>query len=173
MPSPDLHLPSLENELASLQKELTVLKSGLADINRASRVMRAEFKTMTDKHTQLARAFERCKTELWFATISSNKNVAARAEERMRVVIEEQGKIQRLLPDKYKLWAGIVRARNLLISSICECKGRIARKEEETHTLRPCGSLTCAHCGRMIGASALQKAKVNIKGRVARMLRAE
>lgn len=172
MPSPDPHLQSLKNELEALQRELTILKSGLADINRASRVMRADFKTMNNKHTQLARAFDRCKTELWFATISSNKNVAARAEERMRVMIEEQGKIQRLLPDKYKGWAGVVRARNLLISSICECKESIARKEEEIHTLMPCGSLTCAHCGR-IGASALQKAKANIKGRVARMLRAE
>ncbi|KAI3392760.1 hypothetical protein diail_5239 [Diaporthe ilicicola] len=169
MTSPNPHLQSLTNELDMLQNELTMLKNGLVDINRASNVMCADFKTMNKKNGQLTRAFDRCKTELWFATISSNKNVAMRAEDRMRVIIEEQGKIQRVLPDRYKGWAGVIRARNQLINSICECKEKIVRKEEEIHTLKPCGSLTCAHCGR-VGPATLQKAKVNIKGRVARML---
>ncbi|KAK2600503.1 hypothetical protein N8I77_010030 [Diaporthe amygdali] len=172
MPPPDSHLQTLKREFNQLQIQLAALKSELSDINRASRVMRADFAAMTKKYKQLTRAFDRAKTELWFATISSNKNVAKRAEEKMRSSIEDQAKIQRLLPGKYKSWAGVVRARNLLVESICECKAKIARKEEEIHTLQPCESLTCAHCGR-VGAAALQRAKVNFKNRVARVLRAK
>jgi chromosome segregation ATPase len=172
MPSPRDHLQALEKELALLQTVLTANKHTVAGLNQACRDTRAEFDDMNKKHAQLTRAFENCRTDLWSASSRTDRKAAARAEERMGSVVEEQVKIQRRLPQMYRKLGEMVGARDSTRESIREYKDKVDRKVEEIHTLRPCQSLACAHCGRG-SAAALQKVKVNLKDRVARILRAE
>lgn len=172
MPSPEDHLQTLEKELALLQKLLSANKHTVTALNQACRNIRAEFDGMNKKHAQLTRAFENCRTDLWSASSRMDQKVAARAEKRMSSVIEEQVKIQRRLPQMYRKLGEMVGARDSTRESIREYKDKVARKVEEIHTLKPCQSLTCAHCGRG-GTAALQKVKVNFKDRVARILKVE
>lgn len=172
MPSPEDHLQALEKELHLLQKLLTAHNHAVNDLTRNCRNIRAEFDTMNKKHTQLTRSFEDCRADLWYASSRMDPNAASRAEERMSSVIEEQVKIQRRLPQMYKRLGEMVGARDAMRESIRENKDKVARKVEEIHTLKPCQSLVCAHCGRG-GAVTLRKAKVNFIESVAKMWRAE
>lgn len=171
-PDPKDHLQALEKELDLLQNVLTAHKHAVTDLTESCRDIRAEFDDTNRKHAQLTRAFETCRTDLWYASSRMDRKEAARAEERMGSVIEEQVKIQRRLPQMYKRLGEMVGARDSMRESILEYKDKVARKVEEIHTLQPCQSLICAHCGRG-GAAALQKVKVNFKDRMARMWRAE
>ncbi|KAG6367701.1 hypothetical protein INS49_001896 [Diaporthe citri] len=171
-PDPDDHLQALEKELSLLRTVLTAHKHAVADLTQSCRDIRAEFDDTNKKHAQLTRAFEGCRADLWHASSGMDRKAAARAEERMASVIEEQVKIQRRLPQMYKRLGEMVGARDAMRESTGEYKDKIARKVEEIHTLQPCQSLICAHCGRG-GAATLRKAKVNFKDRVARMWRAE
>lgn len=176
MTSPDDHLQALEQEVALLQRLLTTHKHAVNDLTDDCRNKRAEFTDTNKKYAQLSRAFEGCRMDLWYASSRMDQKAAARAEEKMSSVIEEQVKIQRKLPQMYKMLGEMVGARDSMKESLHEYKDKVARKVEEIHTLKPCESLVCAHCGRG-GAAALQKVrikvKVNFKDRVARMWRAE
>jgi chromosome segregation ATPase len=173
MPSPEAHLQALEKEVALLQELLASSKHTITDLNRACRDTRAEFNEMNKKHTQLSRAFEKYRTDLWSASSRMDQEAAARAEQRMSSVIEEQVRIQRRLPRMYRKLGDMVGARDSARESAGEYKDKVARKVEEMHTLRPCQSLTCGHCGRGGGTAALQKAKANFRNRMARILNAE
>lgn len=168
MPSPDDHIQTLEKELDVLRRVAAAHKNAVAELNQACREMRTEFDISNKKHAQLSRAFEACRTELWLASSRMDGKDAVRLEERMAAVIEEQVKIQRRMPQMYKKLGEMVGARDTMRESVREYKDKMARKVEEIHTLRPCQSLICAHCGRG-GAATLQKAKVNFKDRVARI----
>lgn len=172
MPSYEDHLQVLEKELALLQKLLTAKKHTVTGQNQACRDIRAEFEDINKKHAQLTHALENCRTDLWLASSRMDQKAAARAEGRMSSVIEEQVKIQRLLPQMYRKLGEMVGARDSTRENIREYKDKVARKVEEIHTLKPCQSLTCAHCGRG-GVAALQKVKINIKDRVARIWKTE
>lgn len=170
-PHPKDHLQTLEQELDMLQKVLTAHKHAVTDLTQSCRDIRADFDDTNKRHAQLTRAFEGCRADLWYASSSMDRKAAARAEERMSSVIEEQVKIQRRLPQMYRRLGEMVGARDAMRESTSECKDKIARKVEEIHTLQPCQSLVCAHCGRGGGAT-LQRVKGNFKDRVARMWRA-
>lgn len=172
MPSPEDHLQALEKELDLLQKLLTAHNDAVNDLTRNCRNIRAEFDGMNKKHTQLTRAFEDYRVDLWYASSRMDNKAAARAEESMSSVIEQQVKIQRMLPQMYRKLGGMVGARDSMKDKTREYKDKVARKVEEIHTLKPCQSLVCAHCGRG-GASTLQKVKVNLMDRVSRMWKAE
>lgn len=171
-PDPEDHLQTLEKELDVLQKVLTAHKQAVTELTQNCRDIRAEFDDTNKKHAQLTRAFESCRADLWYAASSMDRKAAAQAEEKMGSVIEEQVKIQRRLPQMYKRLGEMVGARDSMRESTLEYKDKVARKVEEIHTLQPCQSLVCAHCGRG-GAATLQKVKVNFKDRVSRMWRAE
>lgn len=173
MPSPEDHLQALEKELLLLQKLLATHNHTVNDLTRNCRKLRAEFDTMNKKHAQLTRSFEDCRADLWYASARMDPKAAARAEERMSSVIEEQVKIQRRLPQMYRRLGEMVGARDAMRDSIRENRDKVARKVEEIHTLKPCQSLVCAHCGRG-GALTLRKVKVNLKDLVTKtMWRAE
>lgn len=173
MPLPKDRIQALETEVALLQKLLTANEHTAADLSQACRDMRAEFDDMNKKHVQLARTFENCTADLWSASARMDRKVAARVEERMGAVIEEQVEIQRLLPKMYRKLGEMVGARDSTKENIREYRDRVTRKMEEIHTLKPCQNIvTCAHCGRG-GAAVLQKVKVNVKDRVARIWRAQ
>ncbi|KUI56061.1 hypothetical protein VP1G_03362 [Cytospora mali] len=168
VPSPNDHIQSLERELGALHKELASINLKRNDIKKATRVMAQHFKQVSKRHEQLNRFYEKHKKELWFAVVAGNTPIATRAEEKMKKVIEEQAQLQRDMPDQYKSWAWIVKAKNECTEKRRECKVKISLKEEEIHRLRPCDSVTCKHCKR-IDITALKKAKVAFKDGVARM----
>lgn len=170
MASPEDHLQALEKELDELQKALNTHKHTVINLTLACHDMRTEFDDTNKKHARLTRAFEDCRTDLWYASSSAGQDAAARAEERMSSVIEEQVRIQRRMPQMYRRLGEMIGARDSTMESIHEYKNKVARKVEEIHTLRPCQSLVCAHCGRG-GGAVLQRARVNFKDRVARVWR--
>ncbi|KAG8167195.1 hypothetical protein KVR01_002884 [Diaporthe batatas] len=180
MPSPRNHLQDLEAQAAILQGLVTSSENTDANLSQACRDMHAEFNNMNKKHMQLAHTFEKCTADLWSASARMDSRATARVEERMEAVIEEQIKIQRLLPKMYRELGEMVGARDSTRESTREYKDRVTRKMEEIHTLKPCQSLNCGHCGRG-GAAALHKVKakvkakvkVNFKDRVARIWRAQ
>lgn len=172
MPSPEDHLQALEQELYLLRKLLTAHNDAVNTLTRNCRDIRAEFDGMNKKHTQLTRAFDDYRADLWYASSSMDKKAAERAEESMSAVVEQQVKIQRRLPQMYKRLGGMVGARDSMQERAREYANQVARKVEEIHTLKPCQSLICAHCGRG-GALTLRKVKVNLMDRVARMWKAE
>ncbi|KKY33214.1 hypothetical protein UCDDA912_g06813 [Diaporthe ampelina] len=172
MPSPDDHIQTLEKELDLLRRVVTAHKNAVTELNLACREIRAEFDVINKKHAQLTRAFEGCRTDLWLASSRMDRKDATRQEGRMVSVVEEQVKIQRRLPQMYKRLGEMVGAREAMRESVREYKDKMARKVEEIHTLRPCQSLVCAHCGRGGAAAALQKVKVSFRDRVARVWRA-
>lgn len=171
-PDPEDHLQVLEKELDLLQKVLTAHRHAVIDLTQSCRDIRTEFDDTNKKHAQLTRAFEGCRADLWYASSRMDKKAAEKAEERMGSVIEEQVKIQRRLPQMYKRLGEMVGARDSMRQSTLEYEDKVARKVEQIHTLQPCQSLICTHCGRG-GAATLQKVKLNFKDRVARMWRAE
>lgn len=172
MSSPKDHLQALEMEVALLQKLLTAKEHTAADLSQACRDMRAEFDDTNKKHVQLTRTFENCTADLWSASSRMDREAAARAEARMEAVIEEQIKIQKLLPRMYRKLGEMVGARDSTREDVLEYEDRLTRKMEEIHTLRPCQSLSCGHCGRG-GAAVLRRVKVKVKDRVTRIWRAQ
>ncbi|KUI73502.1 hypothetical protein VM1G_08784 [Cytospora mali] len=170
VPSPNDHVRSLEKELEDLHQELATNDVKRKDIKKATRIMASHFKQVSKKHERLNRFYERHKKELWFAVVAGNTPIAARAEEKMKKVIEEQAQLQRDMPDQYKSWAWVVKANNECTEKRRECKVKISLKEEEIHRLRPCDSVTCKHCKR-IDITALKKAKAAFKDGVARILK--
>ncbi|POS81211.1 hypothetical protein DHEL01_v200422 [Diaporthe helianthi] len=171
--SPKDHLQALEKEVCLLQKLLTATEHTATNLSQACIDIRADFDNMNKKHIQLTRAFEKCRTDLWSASSRMDRKAAARAEERMGAVVEEQVRIQRLLPKMYRELGESVGARDSTWEIIRGYRDKVARKMEEIHTLRPCQSLTCAHCGRGGGAAVLQKVKVKVKDQVSRIWRAQ
>ncbi|KAK7743855.1 hypothetical protein SLS53_003874 [Cytospora paraplurivora] len=167
MESPD-HLRDLKRQLENLRNEVTMIKNTKLIVKKAVNSMSKDFQQVSKKHSKLNSAYEKIKTEMWCSIVSGNTVLAARAEEKWKKIIDEQARLQRDLPDKYKSWAAIVKASTDYKKRVADYEAKITMKEEEIHRFEPCGSLTCKHCKRDF--LAIKKAKVALKERVAKVL---
>ncbi|ROW16494.1 hypothetical protein VPNG_02734 [Cytospora leucostoma] len=168
MTSPD-HLRDLKRQLENLRNEATMIRNTKLIVKRAVNSVSKDFHRVSQRHSKLDSAYERTKKEMWCSIVSGNTALATMAEAKLKRIIDEQAKLQKDLPDKYKRWAAVIKAHNDYKKRLADYEAKITMKEEEIHRFEPCGSLTCKHCKRDI--LAIKKAKVALKEIVAKVLK--
>lgn len=168
MASPD-HLQELKRQLEDLRNDLAIVKNTKLLVKKAVNSMSRDFKQVSLKHAKLNSVYESTKKEMWSAIVSDNIALAALAEAKLKRVIDEQARLQRDMPDRYKRWATVLRAHNDYKNRVEEYEAKVTIKEEEIHRFEPCGSLTCKHCKRDF--LSVKKARAALKEKVAKVLK--